>query len=157
MKSIFWPSPICELGNNEVKILGSWHAGVIETHRGHLRAIRWMPWAKRISRLGIWWDRHRRTLPIDHCCLYWHRPWFQSKVVALDYVRSGPQTSVATFHAAVCLLDEVARSSSSLAAVCHVTNQRISERLLQRWGWERHCLNWSGRHYIRRYYDGYSN
>jgi hypothetical protein len=27
--------------------------------------------------------------------------------------------------------------------------------LLQRQGWERHLQHWSGRHWIRRFYDGY--
>ncbi len=147
-----WVQPLVTLDGPAANRLRNWHAGVIETHAGKLVAIHYRPWPRRISKLGVWFDQRFRQLPIDHCRLYWHRPWLQPAVLALDYVRSGPGTSVATFHRAVTMLDEIAMHQKSLVAVCHVTNQRISDRLLARWGWQAHCTHWSGRHFIRRYY-----
>jgi hypothetical protein len=55
------------------------------------------------------------------------------------------------------MLDEIARIKGAHAIVCHVTNGRISDRLLRRWGWEAHCLNWKGRHFIKRFYGRYAD
>ena len=60
-----------------------------------------------------------------------------------------------TLYAASLVLDEVARLRRSQAIVCNVTNRRISDRLMQRWGWEEHCQQWSSRHFIKRLYGEY--
>jgi hypothetical protein len=52
-------------------------------------------------------------------------------------------------------LDEIARIRGAVAIVAHVTNGSISDRLLQRFGWQQHLEHWQGRHWIRRFYDGY--
>jgi hypothetical protein len=36
-----------------------------------------------------------------------------------------------------------------------VSNLRISDRLLRRWGWEAHCPSRWHRHFIKRYYGTY--
>jgi hypothetical protein len=59
---------------------------------------------------------------------------------------------LSTFYAATLVLDEIARLRDANAIVCNVTNVRISDRLMRRWGWEEHCQQWMGRHFIKRFY-----
>ena len=53
------------------------------------------------------------------------------------------------------VLDEIARIRGATAIVAHVTNHNITDRLLVRLGWQQHMPHWKGRHWIRRFYDGY--
>ncbi len=103
----------------------------------------------------VWWDTYFPSGRADRCVLDFHRPWGSPGFLTLDYVRSGPGTSFKSFRRAVAALDEVARIQSSLAIVAHVSTSSISDRLLTRWGWEQHCLQWKGRHWIKRFYDGH--
>lgn len=75
--------------------------------------------------------------------------------MVLDYVRSGPGTQLATFRGACQVLDEVARLREAVAILAHVSTDAISDRLLLRWGWEPHASNLDGRHWIKRFYNGY--
>lgn len=126
---------------------------VIEDRRVEAVYGRWWPYSA--SLLRVWMDKRWRSFPSDRCELYYHAPWTTSKFLTLDYVRSGPRTSLSTFYAATLVLDEIARLRQSNAIVCNVTNTRISDRLMHRWGWEEHCQNWSGRHFIKRLYGTY--
>ena len=65
------------------------------------------------------------------------------------------RTALSTFYAATLILDEIARLRDTNAIVCNVTNLRISDRLMLRWGWEKHCQHWAGRHFIKRFYGRY--
>lgn len=129
--------------------------GRIVTQAGQLEAVygRWLPYHSNLWR--VWWDQRARRFPSDRCELYYHTPWSSPGFLTLSYVRSGPRTSLSTFYAATLVLDEIARLKHSHAIVCNVTNQRISPRLMQRWGWQAHCTQWSGRHYIKRFYGQY--
>jgi hypothetical protein len=153
----FLPRPIVDLHSADAYRIRGWSSGCIETVGGTLVSVSWRPWPRRVSQVEVAlakFTKARRAHSVnsDRCLLFWHRPWFRRGVLAIDYVCSGPATSVKTFHLSVALLDEIARIQGSLIAVCHVTNSRISDRLLQRWGWEPHCPHWFGRHFIRRYY-----
>jgi hypothetical protein len=53
------------------------------------------------------------------------------------------------------VLQEIARIKRTDAIVCDVTSSRISDRLLARAGWERHCLASPRRHFIKRFYGEY--
>ncbi len=75
--------------------------------------------------------------------------------MVLDFVRSGPGTQLATFRGACQILDEIARLRESVAIVAHVSTEAISDRLLTRWGWEQHATGMRGRHWIKRFYNGY--
>lgn len=122
---------------------------------GQLIAIesRWLP--AQTSMLRVWWDTYFPGGQPDRCVLDFHRPWGSPGFLTLDYVRSGPGTNFKSFRRAVATLDEIARIQGSLAIVAHVSTSSISDRLLSRWGWEQHCLQWKGRHWIKRFYDGY--
>ncbi len=75
--------------------------------------------------------------------------------LTLDYIRSGRRAGYTSFLAASHVLDEIARLRGAVAIVAHVSNAGISDRLLERLGWQRHLPHWSGRHWIRRFYEGY--
>ena len=75
--------------------------------------------------------------------------------MVLEFVQSGPSTQLATFCGACQILDEVAKLRHSVAILAHVSTNAITDRLLRRWGWEPHAGNLAGRHWIKRFYDGY--
>lgn len=130
-------------------------AGCIVTELGRLRGVygRWWPYAG--NHVQMLWDMRFRRLSSDRCELYYHAPLGSPGFLTLAYIRSGPATSLSTAYAATLILDEIARLKQANAIVCHVTNERIRDRLLLRWGWQTHCPQWSGRHFIKRFYDHY--
>ncbi|MEO8269069.1 MAG: hypothetical protein ABI557_05080 [Aureliella sp.] len=136
-------------------LLRSRRSGQIVTQAGRLRAIygRWWPYAGNL--LQAKWDARLRPMAGDRCELFYHQSGAEGGFLTLAYVRSGKSTSVSTCYAATLVLDEIARLKQSGAMVCHVANGRISHRLLERWGWQAHCLQWKGRHYIKRLYGNY--
>ena len=67
----------------------------------------------------------------------------------------GLERLLVRFYAATLVLDAIAELKHINAIVCHVTNERITDRLLHRWGWEEHCQDWPGRHFIKRFYGNY--
>lgn len=145
---------ITSLAGHEKQIEG-WRCGRIVTADGRLRHIqrRWMGY--RASLLRVRWEQRYRPSGLPECELFYHHGWFSSDFLVLGYVRSHPQASLASLYCAGLVLDEVARIKRCHAIVTELTNSRLSDRLLSRWGWERHCLSWSGRHYIKRFYGEY--
>ena len=103
----------------------------------------------------VWWQSRYGRPTDDLCWMDYHQPWGSPGFLTLDYVRSGTQAGYKTFIGACHVLDEIARIRGAVAIVAHVSNGAISDRLLQRLGWQRHLEHWSGRHWIRRFYDGY--
>lgn len=130
--------------------------GVIEVVDGQFRGIRFRPFPKWITLLGIklgaW--RHRQQTG-DRCLLYFNQPRKFSNFLALRYIHSTAGTSYRTFHTAVAALDEVARIKRSDALLCDVANARVSDRLMRRWGWEQHKPQAFHRNYIKRFYGQY--
>ena len=94
-------------------------------------------------------------IPGDRCRLYYNQPRTSPDYLALKYVLSSRDSSLATFFGALAVLDEVARIKRSDAIVTDVANFRISERLLARFGWERHTTSRWHRNYIKRFYGQY--
>jgi len=135
--------------------LARWRAGCIITEAGRLVRVerRWLGY--RASRLRVWWERERRPSGPAQCELYFHQPLGRSGFLVLGYVRSHPAASLATFYCATLALDEIARLKRADAIVAEVSNARLSDRLLLRWGWQRHCHRWRGRHYIKRFYGNF--
>ncbi|QDS88172.1 hypothetical protein EC9_23600 [Rosistilla ulvae] len=129
--------------------------GVIEVRDGQLKSIRFRPWPTVITRLRVWQDIRRRAAGgknQDVCHLYYDQLWRQPNFLVLKYVVSSPGTSFATARCAATTLDAIAEIKKSDAIVCEASNARISERLLDRWGWDRHLMSSSRRHYIKRLY-----
>ena len=131
--------------------------GVIEACQGRLAGIHLRPYAKVISlpeAICAGWFNHNR-LAGDRCWLYYNQPLGHSRFLAVKYVVSSRDCRFGTLKAAMTVLEEIARLKDTDAALCHITTPRISERLLTREGWQRHCLNSWGRHYIKRFYGKY--
>lgn len=131
--------------------------GVIEVAHERLIGVHVRPWPKLISLPeGLWLGaRYHRRHAENRCLLYYNQPLAHSNFLALKYVRSGRGTTLATFRATLTVLDEIARIKRSDASLTDVSNLRISDRLLTRWGWEAHCPSRWHRHFIKRYYGTY--
>ena len=107
------------------------------------------------SMAQVWWQMKYGRTDDDLVWLDYHQPIGMSAFLTLDYIRSGKQAGYRSFIGAIHMLSEVARIRGSQAIVAHVSNGKISDRLLERQGWQRHMTQWDGRHWIRRFYDGY--
>ncbi|MBX3422381.1 MAG: hypothetical protein KF752_12585 [Pirellulaceae bacterium] len=132
-----------------------WRCGRIISQDGSLQCVQIRWWPYRGNCLQAMLDRRWRPGWGDRCELYFHQPHGTGKFLSLSYLRSSARTSLSTVYVALLGLDEQARIRGADAIVCHVTNDRISDRLMRRWGWQPHCSGWPGRHYIKRFYGVY--
>jgi hypothetical protein len=135
-------------------LLSQRRCGHIVVKRTRLVAVygRWWPYYGNLLQAA--WDGHFRR-DDDSCEIFYHVPWSTPQYLTLSYIRSGGRATAATVKAACLVLDEIARIRQASAIVCHVTNNRISDRTLERWGWESHCPHLPGRHFIKRFYGRY--
>jgi hypothetical protein len=127
--------------------------GVIEAADGRLCRVVLRPFPKIVTLpgallIGGW--RHRRRSG-DFIRLYYNRPRRFPNFLILKYAESTRNTSMKTLVRAMAALDEIGRLLDSDAALCDVSNRRISRRLLGRFGWTPHCPSWFHRHYIKRF------
>jgi hypothetical protein len=128
--------------------------GVIEVADGALRCIHLRPFPKVATFWEAWltqqWGLTRRS---GNCCwMYYNQPRRYPWCLTLQYVVSGRDTTFRTCRRAVGLLDEIARLKRIDTLLCDVSNARISDRLLHRWGWEPHApMPWH-RNYVKRLY-----
>lgn len=132
--------------------------GTIIVEDGEFQRIRFKPWPKIISSLEInllGQKTHNAAESQDRCTLYYNQPFFHKRFLALKYIVSTKGTSFKSFRLAVRVLDEVARIKQSDAIVSEVTNFKISNRLMKRWGWESHLKDRPNRHFIKRFYGEY--
>jgi len=131
--------------------------GVIETARGQLRAIHLRPWPKLVSlpELLPLGSRYHGRGPADRCLLYYNQPRSMPNFLALKYMVSTRGTSYRTFRAALQVLDQIAELKHIDAIVCDACNIRLSERLMNRLGWQPHKPQRWHRNYIRRFYGLY--
>ncbi|MGM0487189.1 MAG: hypothetical protein ACQESR_10555 [Planctomycetota bacterium] len=141
----------------DAKVLRRRAYGVICIEDERLQRILLRPWPKlssvpEIVLLGTWF--HDRASG-NRCWLYYNQPFQHRNFLALRYVVSSRYASFRTFRGALVVLDEIARIKQSDAIVCEVSNPRISDRLLRRWGWERHVHASRRRHFIKRFYGTY--
>jgi hypothetical protein len=128
--------------------------GVIATEQGRLVSIQLRRWPRIATALEASWigrGRHR-SQPGGRCWLYYNQPRGFDNFLALKYVVSQRDCTLATFHRALEVLDEVARLKGTDAILCDAWNVRISDRLLARWGWEAHRPSRAHRHFIKRFY-----
>lgn len=132
--------------------------GLIRVNRDGEASLYFRWWPKRVSiwesrTLGAWFHAgpHR-----DACRLYFAQPWGSESYLALTYIVTSHRTSLAWLRLAVALLDQVAVIKRSDAILCHVTNHRISDRLLRRWGWQPQSGASPSRLWIKRFYGDYS-
>ncbi len=147
-------TPVTQIGQQSQQ-LAARRAGHIVVQGGRLVAVfgRWWPYLG--NHLRAAWDQRFRKTEADRCELFYHVAISSPQFLTLSYIHSGEKTSLASVYAATLVLDEIARIKRSFAIVCNVTNDRITDRVLERWGWQSHCHAWSGRHFIKRFYGNY--
>ncbi len=131
--------------------------GVIVMEAGRLRAVHLRPWPKLFAARDLCGPGRRLggLADQDACWLYYNQPRRHPRFLALKFVVSSRHATLATFRGALVVLDEIARLKGSDALVADVRNLRISDRLLRRWGWERHLATSRRRHFIKRFYGTY--
>lgn len=131
--------------------------GVIETVGGQLAAIHLRPWPKlfALPELVPLGPRYHAAGAPDRCLLYYNQPRRMPRFLALKYIVSTTGTSYATFRAALTLLDAVAAVKGADAIVCDAANVRLTDRVMQRLGWEPHKPERWHRNFIRRFYGVY--
>lgn len=153
-----WITPVVTGLKGAERQLEAWRCGRIVTGEGQLKYIqrRWIGYRASVWRVA-WEKRYRPTRGQPECVLFYHHGLLSSDFLVLGYVYSHPRASLSSLYCAGLVLDEIARIKGCHAIVTEVTNARLTDRFLTRWGWEQHCLNWSGRHFIKRFYGDYPN
>jgi hypothetical protein len=132
-----------------------WRCGRIVVQGGKLVRVERRLMCGSASMAQVWWQMKYGRTDDDLVWLDYHQPIGMPAFLTLDYVRSGKRAGYRSFIGAIHLLNEIARIRGAQAIVAHVSNGKISDRLLQRHGWQPHMPDWDGRHWIRRFYDGY--
>ena len=131
--------------------------GMIEAIDGRFTRIVLRPIPKWVSILDVWiWGRfHHGHRSGDRCRLYFNQPRRFSSFLSIPYIVSSRGATLRTVIAALETLDRIAKLKQTDALLCHVINRSLSDRMMQRFGWERHCPNRLGRHFIKRFYGKY--
>ncbi|QDT11054.1 hypothetical protein [Planctomycetes bacterium K23_9] len=132
-----------------------WRCGRIVMQDGALVEVKHRLICGSVSMAQVWWQAKYGRMNDNICWLDYHQPIGMPQFLTLDYIRAGERAGYKTFLGAIHVLNEIARIRSATAIVAHISNSTITDRFLQRQGWERHLKQWSGRHWIRRFYDGY--
>lgn len=135
--------------------LRKWRNGRIVMRDGQLVEIQKRLTCGSVSMAQVWWQAKYGRPDESICWLDYHQPRGMPTFLTLDYIRSGSRAGYKTFLGACNMLDEIAKIRGATAIVAHVSTGTISDRLLSRLGWERHLEHWKGRHWIKRFYDGY--
>jgi len=138
----------------ETETLRTWKRGRITMCDGALVSIRRRRLTISASIARVWIQARWKPGNRDQCILDYRASRLDGFMV-LEFIQSGPSTQLATFRGACQILDEVAKLRRAVAILAHVSTDAITDRLLRRWGWEPHAGNLSGRHWIKRFYDGY--
>jgi len=131
--------------------VASWRYGEVTIVGSHVRSIQARWWPRWGTVFGMWSDRISRSLPVDECRFYYAFPKSSPGFMSLLYTHAGPRTSYATFYRGIETLDRIATLNKARAIVCQTTNDRLTERMMNRWGYHRHAENLGDDHYIRRF------
>ncbi|MEM9827706.1 MAG: hypothetical protein AAF958_14030 [Planctomycetota bacterium] len=141
-------------GIDQIARAASFSCGRIICEQDRPPVIRRRFFSTSASLAAVWWHAGLGRQDGTHCILDYHVPMGMNAFLTLDYIRSGSRAGYGVFRQSVRVLEQIAIARGSHAIVAHVTNPLISDRLLGRLGWERHCLHWRGRHFIRRIHQG---
>jgi hypothetical protein len=145
-----WFESIASLDDEEV--LRRHRYGIIETASGELAAIHFRPFPKWISIVEVVYQQYRfhRRRWENRCLIYYNAPRRCPGYLAAAYILTFAGTRYDTILRASATLDAVARIRRCEAIVCHVTNRRMSDRVLSRFGWEKQAIHPRRRHFIKR-------
>src|SRR6056297_1561431 len=136
-------------------LIRRWRCGRIRFSQGRFCHVQRKYFAGSVSVAQVWWQAHYGRRKDDEGWLDYHQPLGMPGFLTLDYLSCGRQAGYATLSGLCHALDQIAKIRRAVAIVAHVTNGRISDRFLTRMGWQPHCESMRGRHWIRRFYDGY--
>lgn len=136
-----------------VEVLRDRRFGLIESRSGLLTAIHFRPYPFSGSLAGAWFDRISKPWrkKEDCCRLYFNAPVNCPGFLTLAYLQSNAGTQLATVQSALRTLDFVANVKRSNAIVCDASNLRLTDRMLARYGYEKHAPKLKGRHFIKRF------
>jgi hypothetical protein len=151
-----WFETVTDL-HSQAAAIRSRRYGVIDVVDGRFARVRLRPWPKIASVIeGKFWGewRHGRARG-DRCSLHYNQPHRFSNFLAAAYAWSSRECSVRTIRTVLRVLDDIAQIKGTDAILCDVIGSDISDRLLERWGWERHAPSMFHRNYIRRFYGNY--
>ncbi|NQT13708.1 MAG: hypothetical protein HQ582_13225 [Planctomycetes bacterium] len=151
-----WFETVTDL-RRDAEVLRRRSYGLIEAVEGRFRRVLLRPFPKlislpEVSLFGRW--RHG-SRPGDRCRLYYDQPRRFRNFLTVKYLVSSRGTTRATLHRVLDVLDEIARIKGTDAILCTLVNGRISEQVMHRYGWGRHCPSRWYRHYIKRLYGDY--
>lgn len=126
---------------------------IIEVRGGLLHALHFRPFPKFASIAEAWLDSRVRSWrrADDHCWLYFNEPRSCPGFLTLAYLVSTSAASLKSIQTALAALDEVAKIKRSDAIVCDASNLRLSDRVMARYGFEKHALTLPGRNFIKRF------
>lgn len=123
------------------------HFSIDPTNRVVLRT-RW--WPRFASSWDVAKDEVTRPAPFGICEVYYSIPQRCPSFLTVNYLRCGERTSYSTLLRAVKLTEFIASQNQLHAIVCQAISRRLSERLLNRWGYVRHAAKVGSNHFIRR-------
>lgn len=111
-------------------------------------------WAPRFaSRWDVLVDTWRPRANTGECCVFYAFPWRTPGYMAVQYLVCGQQTPYATLRRSVEIVSWIARARRCHAVVCQAISDRLSERVMNRWGYVRHAKTLGPSHYILRLGD----
>lgn len=149
---MLWPQTTTNL-NDATDLVRRRRYGVIRVESGTFHSLTLRPWPKLISRLEIeTLGRWKHARGGDCCRLFYNFPISSPGFLTLAYIESTRQTTWKTLRRSLEVLDWVAEVRGANASVCELSNEKISTRLMSRLGWETHCEQLAGRHFIKRFY-----
>lgn len=147
--STWWLPSVASIDHHASEI-SRWRYGTVLLRNGKLIAIQARWWPRWGTVFGAMMDRVVRTLPEDECRFYFAFPRSAPGFMSLLYVHAGEKTTYQTFHQGIASIEAIARLRRSHAIVCQVTNDRLSERMMNRWGYVKHAPHLGPDHYICR-------
>lgn len=127
-----------------------WRHGVVVAQAGHLQGVfgRW--WAYQASYPESWLDQRFMWRSGNRSWAHYTFPRSTPGYMALRYLVSGKEATLSTVQAALKGLEQVANAHQALAIVCSLSNRRLEDRLMLRFGFERHAFRIPGHHFIKR-------
>ena len=131
--------------------------GMIEVVDEQLVAIHLRPWPKLISGIEAKWADSwgKKRSRKNQGQVFFRQPMTHRNYLTISYIVSTLQTSMTTLTLSLAVLDYVAYLKRSDAILAEVSNNRISDRVMKRLGFERHLLESKRRHWIKRFYGAY--
>ncbi|XZE46256.1 hypothetical protein SH467x_001530 [Pirellulaceae bacterium SH467] len=109
---------------------------------------RWVPCFA--SRWDVLQDSLRPRVPDGDCVVYYAFPYRSPGFMAVQYLVCGRHTPYSTLRRCVELVAWIAKSRGCQAVVCQAISDRLTDRLMKRWGYVQHAQTLGPGHYIHR-------